>query len=270
MGKTRRSPQRGRGTRKKRAAKWYVGTSGFMESRQRWLTHPGLNAIEINSTFYRPPSQKLVESWNSLPEGVGVVVKLWRFITHMKFLKGVDVPLKEFVESLSPARDRIKAILVQLPPRFVNKPENVSRIKHLGSLMRSTPYGVAVEFRNKSWLVPETYKMMERAGMAVVGTVIRKKPDNTKWLGSMPTGSFIPPKTAPFTYTRVHGSKGYRGHYSRTELQKLHSLIAKQKAKTDFIFFNNVFFDDRKTKCKTAQTRYAAVCDAVEFSRLVS
>ena len=270
MTTTRRITQGGRRTRKKRKGTWYVGTSGFMESRQRWLTHPGLSAIEINSTFYRPPSQKLVQSWNLLPKGMVVVIKLWRYITHMKFLKDIDTPLKEFMDSLSPARDRVNVILVQLPPRFVNKPDNVSRIKKLGSLMRDSPYGIAVEFRNKSWLIPETYKMMEEVGMAIVGTVIRKKPDSTKWLGSMPNGSFIPPKTAPFTYTRVHGSKGYRGDYSRTELLELRSSIVERKAKSDFIFFNNVFFDERTAKCKITRTRYAAICNAVEFSRLVS
>lgn len=45
----------------------------------------------------------------------------------------------------------------------------------------------------------------------------------------------------------------------------LKSLISERKANSNFIFF-----DDRKTKCKIVRTRYAAVCDAVEFSRLVS
>ena len=39
---------------------WFIGTSGFMTSQKTWLDLPGLNCIEVNSTFYSLPSKKTV------------------------------------------------------------------------------------------------------------------------------------------------------------------------------------------------------------------
>ena len=45
---------------------WFIGTSGFMVSQKLWLELPGLNCIEVNSTFYKLPSSKTVNNWKNL------------------------------------------------------------------------------------------------------------------------------------------------------------------------------------------------------------
>ena len=47
---------------------WFVGTSGFMVGQKTWLDLPGLNCIEINSTFYRLPSKNTITKWKNLFE----------------------------------------------------------------------------------------------------------------------------------------------------------------------------------------------------------
>ena len=46
--------------------KWYVGTSGFMISQKNWLSQKQLNCIEINSSFYRTPTLKQIQTKTTL------------------------------------------------------------------------------------------------------------------------------------------------------------------------------------------------------------
>ena len=54
---------------------WYVGTSGFMIGKKKWLTLPNINCIEINSTFYRLPNAKTVEKWKQLSPNLYFSIK---------------------------------------------------------------------------------------------------------------------------------------------------------------------------------------------------
>ena len=62
-----------------------IGTSGFMISQKVWFSFLCLNCIEINSTFYRLPSEKSIENWNNFPRNVSIVLKVSKYITQLLF-----------------------------------------------------------------------------------------------------------------------------------------------------------------------------------------
>src|SRR5512136_105725 len=57
-----------------------------------------LRTVEIDSTWYRMPSRKMVENWRSrTPEGFVFSAKVPQMISHEKYLEGCEAELKEFV-----------------------------------------------------------------------------------------------------------------------------------------------------------------------------
>ena len=249
---------------------WFVGTSGFMTSRSQWLKLPGLNCIEINSTFYALPTPKIVENWLALPSELFFSIKLSRYITHIKRLKKCAKPWKLFWSKIKPLGDRLKAVLIQLPPSFKNKPETLARVKAMAAYLPKDGPTIAFEFRSTTWFHSDVYRVMRENGWCMVGTLLERE-TSRPWLGDLPFGLHIPMTTSNATYVRVHGGKGYRGSYSERRLEAIRKDIVDRKTERNFIMFNNVFFERRGKTCKvdTKRIRYAALCNGVEFGELV-
>ena len=81
----------------------FVGCSGFTERSWKGFFYPEalpsreylsfyskhLNAVEINSTFYRKPTSKTLEKWFSeTEEDFQFFIKIPKTITHLKKLVG--------------------------------------------------------------------------------------------------------------------------------------------------------------------------------------
>lgn len=247
-----------------------------MTSRARWDKLDCLNAIELNSSFYRTPSvAALTKLRDSLPVGVEVVPKVAKYITHTKRLKDVQDSWQTYWERLSIlGPERLRTVLFQMPPSFRRTDETVERIRALkGYLPQSL--NVVFEFRDVSWLVPETYALFTELQWCVAGTSIKKADGNTRWLGTMPSGLYIPPRTCSYSYLRVHGQQGYKGGLSKDEVLSLRKQLGKLKVSTSYVFFNNVFFANRSDYCIVETVtgpidmNYAAVCNAIELSDIV-
>jgi uncharacterized protein YecE (DUF72 family) len=243
-----------------------VGTSGFMTSQSQWLKLGMLNCIEVNSSFYRLPTEKTIQRLAAFPDRVSFIFKVSKYITHIKRLKDVEEAWGRFWDSVKPLAPRMITVLFQLPPSFHNKPENVDRII---ALKKYLPSGVtpAFEFRDKSWIDDSTYALFRKLKWCIVGTMIGKQ-EGTRWMGSMPGGLFLPPKTCDMTYVRVHGRKGFRGSMSDSALLNLKKQILSRLTFMNVCMFNNVFFDRRGTSCEFAgeKVKYAAVCNACQFA----
>ena len=253
---------------------WFIGTSGFMVGQKTWLTLPGLNCIEINSTFYRLPNAKTVQKWKHLAPDLYFSVKASKYITHIKRLKNCKTAWRKFWNRVKPLGDRMQAILLQLPPSFKNTPKTFQRIKKMKTYLPRKGPSIVFEFRDKSWFTEEVTTFFKSAGWCIGGTLINRK-KGTYWLGNVPAGIHIPPTTSNTTYIRIHGEKGYKKYYDSQKLREIKQHILKKKTKKNFIMFNNVFFTKRSKTCKvkskknkTRKIRYAAVCDAVQFSRM--
>ena len=247
---------------------WFIGTSGFMVSQKIWLDLPGLNCIEVNSTFYKLPSIKTVNNWKNLSPNLNFSLKVSKYITHIKRLKNCKSAWKQFWNRVKSLDNKLKALLIQLPPSFKCNAVNLERIEKMTKYLPRNGPTLVFEFRDNSWFNSTVYKLFKKHKLCLGGTAI-KRPTKKYWLGNLPTGVHIPPKTCNATYLRVHGEKGYRKYYSEKELSQIKSKILQNKTKQNFIMFNNTFFAKRNKTCKIGKKkiRYAAVCDAVQFAK---
>ena len=76
-----------------------------------------LNAVEINSSFYRPHQRKTYERWAaSVPNDFRFSVKLPRSITQSQRLRDCDDLLARFLEESAGLGAKLGVVLVQLPP----------------------------------------------------------------------------------------------------------------------------------------------------------
>ncbi len=109
------------------------------------------NAVEINSTFYRPCAPKTAESWaKRTPDGFEFTVKAWRQFTHRKG-EWTPAEVEEFKAGMAPLveADKLGCILFQFPASFRHTPETEDRLKSL--LDRFDGFPKAVELRHQSW-----------------------------------------------------------------------------------------------------------------------
>src|SRR5207245_3848798 len=77
-----------------------------------------LNSVEVNYTFRRFPTEKLLNGWiGATPPGFKFAVKAHQNITHIKRLRDAAEPLSEFIATLQPLQHsrKLGPVLFQLP-----------------------------------------------------------------------------------------------------------------------------------------------------------
>jgi len=222
------------------------GTSGwlykewvgpFYEDAKKMFSYYArfFNTVEINSTFYRYPSESTVHGLTrTSPKDFIFSAKMPKLITHQKRLDlSMDVKsdLSRFLELLEPlnARGKLGCILIQLPPSFIYKRDS----DNLEAFLEILPegYEFAIEFRNTSWMRKETWTMLKEHNVAYC---IVDEP-------------LLPPKvqvTADFAYFRWHGRgvrPWYDYHYDEKELREWVPKIEKVRGKVKKLYgyFNN-------------------------------
>lgn len=114
------------------------------------------NVVEINSTFYNPPSLSTVKRWRrETPDGFKFIVKIWREITHVKGQKkrsNYEEKVTYFFTHLKPLEDKITCYLLQFPPSFspsIENKEYLKQILHLAAKL--TDNRIFIEFRDNEW-----------------------------------------------------------------------------------------------------------------------
>ncbi|MEM1742154.1 MAG: DUF72 domain-containing protein, partial [Desulfurococcaceae archaeon] len=71
----------------------FVGTSGWLydwneEASFDWyVKYSGLNAVELNASFYRFPFRNQIKSWSSKGSNLRWSIKVHRSITHFHRMK---------------------------------------------------------------------------------------------------------------------------------------------------------------------------------------
>lgn len=214
------------------SGKLFPGTSGYSYPKWKGSFYPAkaktaellqhysefLPAVEINNTFYRFPSEQVVEQWKSqTPDDFQFALKAHRRITHqMRLNENSKKNIREFVERCSVLGSRLGCILFQLPPDFERDDERLS------NLLEALPHGprYALEFRHQSWYVDEVFNQLKAENIACVcGDSAKAKP---KVLA-----------TADFVYARLRKTS-----YSVAELDQWHSDLEKhQEEGRDVLLF---------------------------------
>jgi uncharacterized protein YecE (DUF72 family) len=231
-----------------------VGISGWTYAPWRGVFYPKglahrlelayvaerLNSLEINGTFYALQRPDSFRAWYQAtgPDFL-FAVKAPRFITHMKKLRDVEVPLANFFASgVLALREKLGPLLWQLPP---NLGYDAGRLcDFLAQLPRSTaaaarqahghderlagralvetdldrPLRHALEVRHSSFAVPGFLDLLREHEVAIVVA---------DTAGRWP---LIRELTADFGYVRLHGDKElYTSGYSDEALAEWAALL---------------------------------------------
>jgi uncharacterized protein YecE (DUF72 family) len=219
----------------------YVGTSGWTYDDWTGPFYPEdvkgakrlefyaqkFDTVEVNATFYRLPTQTMIDAWNRrLQPGFHLVLKGSRLITHLKKLDDCREPLGAFWDRARPLRT-LRVILWQLPPSLHKDVDRLDRF--LSALPKEVRH--AVEFRHASWSDEEVTALLARHEAAFVAVSHPKLPDTIH-------------ATADFLYLRFHGvgRQLYQYDYSDEELGDWASRLKPHlRGRTLYAFFNNDF-----------------------------
>lgn len=142
-------------------AKVFIGTAGWSIGA-RYAGHfppdgthlerygVRLDAVEINSSFYRPHRHDTYERWAaSVPAGFRFSVKLPKAITHERRLAGCEALLDRFMAEAGGLGDKLDVLLVQMPPslRF----EERTATTFFKWLVGTSDAAIVCEPRHASW-----------------------------------------------------------------------------------------------------------------------
>jgi uncharacterized protein YecE (DUF72 family) len=155
-----------------------VGTSGYNYPEWRGTFYPDkLSAdkmlayyaerfptVEINYTFYRIPTEKLLAGWSAgTPDSFSFTLKAPRRITHDSKLQRCQELLQTFCRTASTLGPKLGTLLFQLPPNF-KKDAGV-----LKAFLDLLPEGTraAFEFRHASWFDGEVFDALRARNIAL-------------------------------------------------------------------------------------------------------
>ncbi|HEY4939951.1 MAG TPA: DUF72 domain-containing protein [Rhizomicrobium sp.] len=202
----------------------HIGTAGWSlpkEHRHRFEEGASvlaryatrLNAVEINSSFYRPHRPATYARWAaSVPEGFRFAVKVPRAITHERRLVDADALVAKFLEEAGALGTRLGPLLVQLPPSLKF---DARIVETFFRDMRTRFDGAIVcEPRHASWFADGADQILRDARIGVAAADPARVP-----------GAEKPGGDRDIAYFRWHGSP--RMYYSNYEPGRLAALAAQ-------------------------------------------
>ena len=147
-----------------------------------------LPTVEINVSFYRMPTAKMLEDWKAqTPPQFKFAIKAHRRITHQKRLRDVDEDVRWLHERVTELGERLGPVLFQLPPSLRC---DLALLESFLAVLRPLPY-VAMEFRHGTWHQDAVYDLLRQHRVALC---IAEDESACEPLVH----------TAPFAYYRLH------------------------------------------------------------------
>jgi uncharacterized protein YecE (DUF72 family) len=247
----------------------YVGTSGWSYPRGEgaWTGYfypPGkineleyysqfFNTVEVNSSFYRPPSPGYVHNWvKRVPGDFLFTVKLWQKFTHPRMFEEAtgeaavisQKDVDQFKQSLEPlaTHGKLGALLAQFPPSFKNDSYGQQILRAV--IRTFGQYRLAVELRHRRWSDDGHLAQLLRDN-----NVSWVHIDEPKFSSSVASEV---PQTSDMAYFRYHGRNKemwwqgdsetrYQYLYSRDEINELAEKVraVSGQARYTFALFNN-------------------------------
>lgn len=206
---------------------------GLVQHRELEYAASRFNSIEINGSFYSLQRPSSYRSWrDTTPEGFVFSIKGGRFITHMRKLLNVRVPLANFfVSGVLELGPKLGPILWQFPPVFKFIPERFEQFFQLlptnteaaaelakehslnrpggfsTDFDRRRPLRHAVEIRHDSFKDERFIALLRKYNVALV------------FADAPMTWPYMEDLTADFVYCRLHGElELYAGGYTDAAL----------------------------------------------------
>jgi uncharacterized protein YecE (DUF72 family) len=181
-----------------------------------------LDAVEINSSFYRPHSAKTYARWAAAtPADFRFSVKIPKAMTHERKLEDCGALLDRFAAEVSGLGDKLGVLLVQLPPKSaLNK--RVAGI-FFRALRKRIAVPVVLEPRNASWFSPDADAWLAARAIARVAADPVKAP--LADLGAREPGGW-----PGLVYYRWHGApRIYYSEYDAAALAALHRRLEQSR-----------------------------------------
>ncbi len=181
------------------------------------------DALEVNSTFYRPASPAMAASWAKRVEGkkgFEFTAKLYQRFTHNREEQWTAAEADEVKRGMAPLAEagKLGGILVQFPWSFKN--EAVER-KWLERLVAEfAEYPLYLEVRHDSWREEDFFKYLDEAGVGFVD------------IDQPVIGKSIPPME------KVTGGKGYVRFHGRNA-KAWFAKDAGRDARYDYLYDEN-------------------------------
>ena len=193
---------------------------GLAQRRELEYASGHLNSIELNGTFYSFQRPESFQRWyDETPRRFVFSVKGSRFLTHIRRLQQVEIPLANFfAQGLLALKEKLGPILWQFPPNFK---WDRGRLESFFSLLPRThreaarlagehdarvegrawfdvtkdrPLRHAIEIRNDSFVHEEYIDLLRQYNIASVVA------DTVEW-------PLLMDLTSDFVYCRLHGSE---------------------------------------------------------------
>ena len=156
----------------------WVGTSGYNYPEWKGNFYPAtipaakmlpyyaerFPTVEINYTFYRMPTEKIVAGWSqATPDGFALTLKAPRRITHDARLRDCADPVRQFLEIAATLGPKLGALLFQLPPNLKKD------LALFDAFLDTFPPKVcaAFEFRHPSWFDDDVFSRLRARGLAL-------------------------------------------------------------------------------------------------------
>ena len=213
-----------------------VGTSGFAYKEWKGHFYPAdmkpegmlryygerFGSVEINNTFYRMPTEKLLLQWAAqVPEDFRFVLKASQKITHRRRLKDAGEELGYFLRTATVLAKQLGPTLFQLPP---NLKKDLPRLAGFLALVPKT-WRAAFEFRHASWFEDDVYEALRGHDAALVVADTDEEESDLR----VP---FV--ATATWGYLRLR-----RAGYDDAALAEWARRVTSQSWKEAFVFFKH-------------------------------
>jgi len=185
-----------------------------------------LNAVEINSSFYKDHQPKTYKRWHeSTPLNFKFSVKLNQRFTHDNNLSIDQNDLIENLKGILELGDKLGALLLQFPKSQKFSSEKMEIFFQTIREVYSGP--IALEARNMGWMERDSVELITKYNVSKVDADPEKCPVN------------LP---GEIKYFRLHGSPEiYKSDYSIDYLENLYDEMKTFKGDVWCIFDNTTF-----------------------------
>ncbi|MDQ6706608.1 MAG: DUF72 domain-containing protein [Acidobacteriota bacterium] len=228
----------------------FVGCCGWSEARANYFAH--FPIVEVQRTFYEPPSVALATKWReAAPVSFQFCVKAWQLITHRissptyrRLKTKLSATERDLVGGFQPTEQvrlawertadiaralQARVILFQCPASFEPNPENLRHLRTFFSEIDRERFRLAWEPRGQWPLdlvqgICAEYDLVHCVDPFAGESAFRRP-----------------------VYWRLHGRTGYSYRYSDEELDQLRAMLTEadqESGAPSYVFFNNIWMRD--------------------------
>lgn len=235
----------------------YTDLSRKTDKLKTYASH--FPVVELDASYYAIQPERNIRKWiKETPDCFKFVVKIHQALTlHADFKDFAETRnelFEEFKLMIQPLieADKLAMVLVQFPPWFDCKTQNINYIRYVREHLKHVP--VCIEFRNQTWFEGEMkeHTLTFLTEQCLIHAIVDEPQVGE---GSAP---FVNRITTDTAFVRYHGRNRhgwtkqdmtdeawrdvrYLYDYTTEELEELaqHVRIIQQKAKKIYVVFNN-------------------------------